>query len=192
MKFFLIILFSVISVFSLSAQNGRIELHPGDSIGTYKLLYMSDIESAVTISMLDDDGNKVTEHTVEDKKGFAFPIDMNAYKGGKYYIEVFTPFYTLYESFIYETEIELLKEYFEGEVIGQKVIITGKNVPIGEYRIVINENYADIISDEKVNGPDFGMRVFDFNDSEADVTNVSVYYNGNKIESWSVKKEVDP
>lgn len=178
-------------MYNLSAQNGRIELHEGDSLGAFNLLYMADIKSDVTISLLDPDGRKISEHTVENKNGFAFPIDMKDRISGKYYIEVFTPFYTLYENFVYETELDKLKDYFEGEIVGQKVIVTGKDVPAGEYRIVINENFEEIISDEKVNASNFGMRVFDFNDSEAEVTNVTVYYRGNKINTWSVRKETD-
>lgn len=193
MKSILVLLFIILSnAFTVFGQNGRIEIHSGDSSSHYKLLYMSDINADVVITTLNNKGRKINDFTVEDKKGFSFPIDLSGQPSGVYFIEVFTPLYTLYDTINYKTEIDLLKEYFEGEIHGKKVIITAADSLEGEFRIVINEDNKEIISDQKIKGSEFGMRVFDFNDSEAQSTNVSVYYKGNKINTWSVKKDVDP
>jgi len=192
MKFTLVFAIFLLQGVNVLGQNGRIEIHQGDSTNQYKLLYMSDMSSDVTITLLNPKGKKFSKQTVIDKKGFSYPINLSGKNSGTYYIEVFTPIYTLYDTINYRTELDLLKDSFKGEILGMKVILTAIDSPKGDFRIVINENNKEIISDQKVKGSEFGVRVFDFNDSEAKETNVSVYYKGNKIKTWSVKNEVDP
>lgn len=193
MKFNFLIIVMLLSTSVLFSQNGRIEIHKGDSLSHYKLFYMSDMKSDVVITTLNPEGQKIDEYKTEDKQGFVFPINLSERPSGVYYIEVFTPLYTLYDTIHYKTEIDQLKQKIDGEIVGKKVILTASEPLGGEYRIVINENSRDIISDQRVKGTEFGIRVFDFNDSEAEVTNVSIYYKGNKVKTWSVRKdELDP
>lgn len=192
MKFSLSIIILLNAVVAFG-QNGRIEIHKGDSLSHYKLLYMSDMRSDVVITTRNPEGRAIDEFKVANKEGFVFPINLSGRPSGTYYIEVFTPLYTLYDTINYQTEIDVLKKKFEGEIVGNKVILTATKSLKGEFRIIINEDDEDIISDQKVTGTEFGMRVFDFNDSEADVTNVSIYYKGNKVNTWSIRKDaIDP
>ena len=193
MRILLTIIFTLFVVIPGIGQNGLIELRNTDDISQYKLLYMSDIDSDVEISVLNPEGVTISKQTVEDKKGFSYTIDLEERASGIYYVEVFTPFYTLYDTISHKTKIDRLKGAFTGEVLGQKVIVTAEELSADEeFRLIINEDGKEIISDQTIRGSEFGTRVFDFNDSEAEVTNVSVYYKGDRINMWSVARDADP
>ncbi|MEL7145402.1 MAG: hypothetical protein AAFO69_03470 [Bacteroidota bacterium] len=192
MKVLLTLVITLLTVLTCFGQNGRIEIHPTDNITEYKLLYMADMSSDVVITVLKPNGQRLSEQTVEDKKGFSYTVDLAQQNSGTYYVEIFTPFYTLYDTIGYVTKLDRLKEVFTGEVLGNKIILTTNTVLTDdEFRLVINEDDKEIISDQIIRGSEFGMRVFDFNDSEAEVTNVSIYYKGNRVKTWAVSNDTD-
>lgn len=193
MKVLLTLFLTLLAAIHCMGQNGRIEIHRTDTLTQYKLLYMADMSSDVLVSVLNPNGKKLSEQKVINKTGFSYTIDLEGQNSGTYYVEVFTPFYTLYDTIGHATKLDQLKDVFTGEVLGMKIIVSAtRELEDEEFRLVVNEDNNEIISDQLIKGSEFGMRVFDFNDSEANVTNVSVYYKGNKINTWSIAKDTDP
>ena len=152
---------------------------------TYKLYYGCDVVSDISIKVKDENKETVYTRKIKDKKGFILPINFAEFGSGKYVVEVFTPLFTLTDTVDYLDFAERTKALFEWEILTEKerIIVTALEPLSDDITVIINDNNGSELDKQVLEGNKFGMRVFDFNGSNARSIDINIYYKGIFIDS---------
>lgn len=172
-------------IFPAIAQQGEMKIVPTADQETYKLYYSCDVISDITIKIKDENKESVYSRKIKDKKGFILPIDFGEFGTGQYLVEVFTPLFTLTDTVKYMDFAERTKALFEWEILADKerVIVTALKPLDDKITVIINDNNGGELDKQVMEGNKFGMRVFDFNGTDARAIDVNIYYKGIFIDS---------
>jgi hypothetical protein len=175
--------------FSLGAfsQGGEMKLVPQKNSDNYKVYFQADIKSNVEVIVKNEKEKVVHSLKFKDKDGFILPIDFSKFESGNYTVELHSPFYTLTENVTFFSQIDQLREKIEAEVLQEKrrVLITLLEPVDGDLNLSISDAEGNVVRQESINGKEFGMRAFDFSDTQDNVS-ITVYYEGQHLDTWQM------
>jgi len=180
-----------LSSISNFAQKGEMKIVPTADPNTFKLYYVADIVSDVRVDIKNTDKESVFKRNIKDKKGFILPIDFTEFGTDVYTIELFTPFFTLTDTVDYMSFSDRIKTKFEWEILNERerIIITALESLEDDITVIINDESGRKIDKQQIAGNKFGMRVFDFKDTDSRKIEINIYYKGELIDAKNINKK---
>ncbi len=187
MKKILLLVFVIVTI-QAAAQNADMQVVPVKNEDTFKVFYKSEIKWDLKLAVLNEAGKREIEYDLENKDGFILPIDFSKLKSGKYNIKVSSAAFELMKEIEYTSNFDRFVSKLEAEVIHEtkKVLLTLTEPMDGTIVLSIHGSQGKVIDQQEINAREFGMRAFDFSDSESYPVNLSLRYEGKYLDTWTV------